>query len=95
VSWNPLSPPFTLKQGTLYACNFKLSFLEKAALSAEPDVVTEKAAQQFADAGFTGVTVDMTAFRAEGTWGKSDQADVTLPSQVTMVYEWDPETTQP
>jgi hypothetical protein len=84
MTWNLLEAPFTLKQGTLYACMLKLSFGEKIVATA--DMV----AQKFTDAGFTGVTVDMNVPRAEGTWGQPDDAGVTLPSEVVTVWRWDP-----
>lgn len=95
MSWSAVNAPFTLKRpftlksGVLYACTYKLSFVEKH-LATE-----ELIAQRFTDAGFTGVTVDMDASRAEGTWGKPDQDDVSLPDEVVTVWSWDAEATQP
>lgn len=80
--WALLEAPFTLKQGTLYACALKFNLGEKL-LATEAMVV-----QKFIDAGFTGVTVDMSVPRAEGTWGQSDDAGVTLPNEVMDVWEW-------
>ena len=83
-TWTPLQAPISLKQGTLYACALKFDFGEK--LLATEAMVTQK----FTDAGFTGVTVDMSVPRAEGTWGQPDDDDVTLPSEVVQVWRWDP-----
>ena len=86
MSWKPLSAPFTLEQGAQYACAIKLSFAAK--LVATADMV----AQKFTDAGFSNVVVDMNAGpRAEGVWAQPDQDDVSLPSEVTTVWQWVPD----
>ena len=82
MTWNPIAAPFTLKQGTQYACTVDQPFYA-------PDSVV---ISRFVSAGFINVQrdkTDTTQHRYTGTWGQPDQADVSLPSQVLMVLEWD------
>lgn len=81
-SWQPLSPPFNLKNGTRYAATIVLSTVEKA--FATQALIANK----FLSAGFRDVACAPDKRRVEGCWNKPDQENVTLPSQVREVFVW-------
>ena len=83
MPWTQMTAPFQLTNGTQYAASLDLSFVEKLAAT---DAIV---AQKFTDVGFTGVTVDLPNKRVEGTWSGDSEA-VTLPSEVSEVWEWQP-----
>ena len=86
MAWKQISPPFTLTQNTQYSALLHLSFIEKAV--ATPDMITSK----FTAVGFANVSVDDSDTsnpRVLGTWPLPDQDDVSFPSEVKTVWEWD------
>ena len=86
MPWQILSQPFSLTQGTLYAAILSIPFYEKPL--ANEATITKK----LQDAGFSGVTVDMTRGpRVEGTWSLEDDANPPLPSEIKTVWQWAPD----
>jgi hypothetical protein len=84
MAWETLEPPISLKQGGQYACALHLGFFESKMAT------DELVAQKFTDAGFVSVQPDLKNMRVTGTWGQPDQDGVTLPSEVSEVWQWQP-----
>lgn len=83
MTWIALSPPFTLKQGSSYACTVNQPFFI-------PDSTVISA---FTAQGFSNVqrdTTDANDARYTGTWAGPDEEGVTLPERVKLVLEWQP-----
>jgi hypothetical protein len=86
MAWKLITPPFTLEQNKQYSALLHLSFVEKAV--ATPDMITSK----FTAVGFTNVSVDdsdKSNPRVLGTWPLADQDNVSFPTEVKTVWEWE------